>query len=92
MEHEPMTKFAYFKIYLLLMALLALTVGAVYVNLGPWNSLVAMAIAIAKALLVFLFFMHARYSARLIWIYAALAVIWIAQLIAGVLADVTMRG
>jgi cytochrome c oxidase subunit 4 len=53
---------------------------------------VTMAIAITKALLVIIFFMHARYSPRLIWIYSSLAVLWIGQLIGGVLADVMTRG
>ena len=44
------------------MALLVLTVGAAYVDLGPLNLLVALAIAAAKAVLIVLIFMHVRYS------------------------------
>ena len=92
MAHDPITPSTYVKVYIALMALLAATVAAVYVNMGAFNILVTMAIAVTKALLVILFFMHARYSPRLIWIYVALAAIWIAQLIGGTLADVTTRG
>ena len=92
MAHDPITKFTYLKVYAALMVLLAATVAATYIHLGPLNVLVTMAIAITKALLVIVFFMHARYSARLIWIYAALAVIWIGQLIGGVLTDIVTRG
>ncbi len=91
MAHDPITPTTYIKVYIALMALLAATVAAIYINLGHWNILLTMAIAITKALLVIVFFMHARYSPRLIWIYAALAVLWIGQLIGGVLADITTR-
>ncbi len=84
-------KAAYITVYMTLMALLALTVGAVYVNLGPFNILITLTIAVTKALLVVIFFMHARYCPRLIWIYAALGVIWVGQLMGGVLADISTR-
>jgi cytochrome c oxidase subunit IV len=42
-----------------------LTVGASYVEMGPWNPVVALAIACIKATLVVLFFMHIKYSSRL---------------------------
>ena len=93
MAHDPITKVTYVKVYLALMALLAATVAnAVYVNLGPFNILITLAIAVIKALLVVIFFMHARYSSRLIWVYATLAVLWIGQLIGGTLLDVITRG
>ena len=41
-----------------LMALLGLTVGAGYVDLGEFNLAVAMGISVAKTLLIVLFFMH----------------------------------
>ena len=42
----------------------ALTVGASYIDMGPWNPVVALAIACTKAVLVILFFMHVAYSSR----------------------------
>ncbi len=74
-----------------LLALLAATVGAIYINLGPFNIILTMAIAFAKALLVILFFMHIRASAKAVWIYASLGIIWISFLIGGTLADVLTR-
>lgn len=91
MAQDPITKSTYIKVYLALLALLVSTVAAVYINMGPFNILVTMAIAVTKALLVLLFFMHVRYSPRLIWIYAALGVIWLTYLIGGTLADVLTR-
>jgi cytochrome c oxidase subunit 4 len=42
-----------------------LTVWASFVELGPWNPVIALAIATAKATLVVLFFMHVKYSSKL---------------------------
>ena len=42
----------------------ALTVGASYIDMGPWNPVIALAIACTKAVLVILFFMHVAYSSR----------------------------
>ena len=57
------------KVYLLIFAALivgtALTVGASFIEMGPWNPVVAIAIAVVKATLVVLFFMHIKYSSKL---------------------------
>ena len=56
----------YLTVFALLLALTALTTGAAFVDLGAFNNVVALAIAACKATLVVLFFMHVRYSTRLI--------------------------
>ncbi len=48
--------------YVGLIALLAATVGAAFLPIGPFHVVVAVGIAIAKAALVMLFFMHLRYT------------------------------
>jgi cytochrome c oxidase subunit 4 len=57
------------KIYLMIFGALLictlLTVGASYLEMGPWNPVVALGIACFKATLVVLFFMHIKYSSRL---------------------------
>jgi cytochrome c oxidase subunit 4 len=57
------------KVYIaILFALLvgtALTVWASFVDLGPWNPVIALAIATSKALLVVLFFMGVKYSSKM---------------------------
>ena len=45
---------------LALLALTATTVGAAFVNLGPFNPIIALLIATIKATLVILFFMHVK--------------------------------
>ena len=55
-------KSTYYAIFGALMVLTGVTVGAAFVNLGSFNFPVAIAIAITKATLVILFFMHLRYD------------------------------
>ena len=43
-----------------LLVLLGLTVGAAYIPLGPFNTVTAMSIAVAKAIIIALYFMHLR--------------------------------
>ena len=52
----------YIAVFLSLMALTALTTGVAYIDLGAWNTVVALAIAVVKMLLVVLFFMHVKYT------------------------------
>ena len=60
----------YFLIFLALLVGTALTVLAAFVDF-PWrfNTIVALTIASVKATLVVLYFMHVRYSPRLVWIF-----------------------
>ena len=67
----------YFSIFLALMLGTALTVAAAYVDMGALNNVVAMGIAIAKATLVVLFFMHVRYSSRLTSMIVVSAVLFL---------------
>jgi len=55
----------YVAIFLALMVLTAATVWVAYYDFGAWNDVVAMGIAVVKATLVVLFFMHVRYSTKL---------------------------
>jgi cytochrome c oxidase subunit 4 len=52
-------------IFLALMALTAVTIIVAYINLGPWNKVVALGIASFKATLVVLYFMHVKYASRM---------------------------
>jgi cytochrome c oxidase subunit 4 len=83
---------SYFTVYAVLMALLVLTVGAAFVDLGPFNLTVSLAIAVAKAVLIVLIFMHVRDSEPLVWIFAGAAFLWLGILIALSLADYLSRG
>ena len=48
-----------------LLVLTGTTVGVSYIDLGVFNAVVALGIAVIKMMLVVLFFMHVKYSPRL---------------------------
>lgn len=89
-EHIASTK-TYFLIFGLLIGLTALTTAAAYVDLGPFNTVVALLIAMVKATLVGLFFMHLKWSSHLARLAAVAALFWLAILIALSLADYLTR-
>ncbi|MEP6922167.1 MAG: cytochrome C oxidase subunit IV family protein, partial [bacterium] len=62
----------YLTIFAALMVGTALTVWAGFQDFpGPLNVIIALTIAVVKATLVVLYFMHVRYSSRLIWLIVA---------------------
>jgi cytochrome c oxidase subunit IV len=68
------------------------TAGVAFIDLGGnLNTVVALVIAVGKALLVILYFMHARYSSRLTWVFAAAGFFWLMILIGGTIDDVLTR-
>ena len=82
----------YVTIFLVLLVGTALTVLAAFQDF-PWqlNTIVAMTIAITKATFVVLYFMHVRYSARLIWVIVASALFWMAIMFALTFSDYWTR-
>lgn len=82
----------YVVVFLLLLVLTALTTGVAFVDLGRGlNNVAAMTIAIVKAMLVVLYFMHVRYSDRFTWVIAAAGIFWLMILIGGTLDDLLTR-
>lgn len=64
--HHIVSPAVYGMIFGVLMVGTLLTVGASMVNLGPFNAPIAIGIAVTKAVFVVLFFMHVKYSSRLV--------------------------
>lgn len=79
-------------VYVSLITLTGLTVGAAFLDLGPMSTAVALAIAGLKATLVALYFMHVRWSSRLVPLAIFAGLFWLMHLVAGVLADYFSRG
>ena len=69
-EHHVIPLGLYFKVIAILLVLTVVTVAASRVNFGPWNTVIAMAIASVKAVFVLAFFMHLKYERRPIVIIA----------------------
>ena len=82
----------YFVIFAALMVLLVLTVAAAFwIHLGRWNILVALVIAVVKAGLVVLYFMHVKYASRLTKIFVSAAFLWLLILFAFTFSDYLTR-
>jgi cytochrome c oxidase subunit 4 len=82
----------YFAVFGALIVLTATTTAVSFLDLGPWNTVVALGIAFLKATLVVLFFMHVKYSPRLTQIVIAGGLFWLAILLALTLSDFMTRG
>lgn len=91
MSGHIVPKKLYFGIFAALMVLLALTVWVAYQPLGDSGIYVAMTIAIVKAVLVVLYFMHLRYSYKLIWVVAASGFVWLIIMVGITLSDYVSR-
>ena len=87
-----LSKKFYVLIWALLMILLLLTWGVAQFNLGAFNVIAALTIAVTKMLLVILFFMHVRYNTRLTWIFVAAGFVWLLIMIDLTLSDYLTRG
>ena len=82
----------YFVIFLALLVGTVLTAWVSFFNFpGPLNAVVALTIAVVKATLVVLYFMHMRYSQRLIWLVFGSALFWLAIMFALTLSDYSTR-
>ena len=77
---------------------LALIVGTIittlvaYVDLGPLNIVVALTVAVCKATLVILFFMHVKYSPKLTKLVVVAGVFWLVILLTVTETDLLTRG
>lgn len=82
----------YYTIFGLLMLGTVVTVLAAMVDLGPLNVVVALLIAVTKATLVILYFMHVRYSSRLTWVIVGAGFFWLAIMVVLTGSDYMSRG
>jgi cytochrome c oxidase subunit IV len=79
-------------VFVALLVLLVLTVGAAELPLGGWHVPVAMTIATIKAALIALFFMHVLYSHRLTMVISVASFLWLGIMVALTLNDYLTRG
>ena len=79
-------------VWLVLLVLTGVTAGVAFIDLGPFNTIVALVIATIKALLVVLIFMHVKYASdRLTKVVLISALFWLFLLLGLSLADYTTR-
>jgi cytochrome c oxidase subunit 4 len=91
-EHHVTSVKLYVTIFLALLVLTAATVIVANFDLGWANDVVALTIAVTKALLVMTFFMHLRYSTRLTVLTALAGFFWLGILLVLTLNDYFTRG
>jgi cytochrome c oxidase subunit 4 len=91
MSAHVLPKSIYYTIFLSLMVLTAATVGVAFVNLGSANFPVAIGIAITKATLVVLFFMHVKYSSRMTKMVVAVAIFFLLVMLGLTMTDYLTR-
>jgi cytochrome c oxidase subunit 4 len=82
----------YITIFLVLLVGTGLTVIAAFRDFpGALNAVVALTIAVVKATFVVLYFMHVRYSSRLVWLVIAAGLFWLAIMFALTISDYSTR-
>ena len=85
-------KSMYYAVFAALIVGTALTVAVAFVDLGAMNNVLMLGIAMTKALLVILFFMHVRWGTRLTWVVAASGFVWLLILFGLTMTDYLSRG
>jgi cytochrome c oxidase subunit 4 len=91
MSEHILPKRVYYTIFAILMLCTYLTVQIAFFDLGPFNAVAALGIAVLKAVLVILFFMHVKYSTRLTWAVVIGSVFWFGILLVLTLSDYLTR-
>jgi cytochrome c oxidase subunit 4 len=91
MAEHILPKRTYCTIYGVLILLTYLTVQIALFDLGTLNTIAALVIAVVKAVLVILFFMHLKYSSRLTWVVVLAAFFWLGILLGLTMTDYATR-
>ena len=92
MAEHIVSRATYFGIFGALLVLTFATVGVAKIDLGEWNVVVALTVAVTKAMLVILYFMHIKYSKRLTQVVVAAGFLWLLLLLGLTLSDYLTRG
>jgi cytochrome c oxidase subunit IV len=91
MSEHVLPKKLYFMVFLALVVLTAITTGVAFIDLGPFNTVVALVIAVMKGTMVVLFFMHLKYQTGMTRVVILAALLWLAVLIGITMSDVFTR-
>jgi cytochrome c oxidase subunit 4 len=95
-DHHPTPK-DYMYVFLALLALLVMTCGLSFVDFDRllpghfWSTAIALLIAIAKALLIMLYFMHVKTGPKRAWVFAGAGFLWLGILVVLSFSDYVTR-
>ena len=85
-------KSLYYAVFAALIVGTLLTYAAARVDMGALNNVVMLTIALTKALLVILFFIHVRWGTRLTWLVVASGFFWLLIMFSITMTDFLTRG
>ena len=93
MSEHIVSRKSYFGVFAALMVMTVVTVIAAQVNFGNEvvNTIIALTIAVVKAMLVVLIFMHVRHSQRIIWVLVGSGFFWLSIMMALTFSDYLSR-
>jgi len=91
MSHPVVPVKVYVGVFLVLIALTITTVAVSKIELGEYNFVAAITIAVVKATLVVLFFMHVKQSTAMTKLFVVAGFFWMAILFAFTLSDYFSR-
>jgi cytochrome c oxidase subunit 4 len=90
-EHHIVPKRVYFAVFFTLIVMTWVTAWVSTIDLGHLNIFVALSIAIFKASLVILFFMHVKYGTKLTKMIVLAGLYWLILLLFIAMADLWTR-
>jgi cytochrome c oxidase subunit 4 len=90
--HHVLPLSVYWAVFIALIVGTIVTVWSATIDLGALNVVVALIIASVKAALVILYFMHVKYSSKLVWVFAASGFFWVMMMILFTMQDFVSRG
>ena len=91
MAHHVVPQKIYFLVFATLLCLTLITVDVAFYNFGWLNLYIALGIATTKATVIVLYFMHVKYSPRLVWLFAVSGIFWLIILFALMFGDYLTR-
>jgi cytochrome c oxidase subunit IV len=92
MSHQVVSVKTYAAVFIALIALTITTVAVSKLELGEYNFVAAMTIAVIKGTLVVAFFMDVRRASSMTKLFVAAGFFWMAILLVFVLSDYFSRG
>lgn len=91
-DHVVVPVWKYTLIFLTLIGLTFVTIEVSRHDFGEWNTIIALSIAVFKATVVALYFMHLRYVEHLTWVVVAAGILMLGVLLVLTLSDYLARG
>ena len=92
MSDHVAPKSMYYAVFAALLVGTGLTVIVAFIDLGAMNNVLMLGIALTKAMLVILFFMHVRWSTPLTWVVVGSGFFWLLILFSLTMTDYLSRG